>query len=357
MFGGDPGNVTIAGESGGAIDVLSLLTSPLAQGLFHRAVVESGLTLSYSKADAEGRSATLLNNLLIADGQATNMDEAAKVAVNMTGPEIDSYLRSKSSFELMKRIPTIVGGMANWPSILSDGYVLPENGYGVFESGTWANKVPLLIGVNKDEMKLFRFLLKDPRPGTGEYEQLSRYQSLLWRVSGLDNVVVPMTSISGMPSVFAYRFDWGTPDENGFSVLPKDLGSVLGANHYAEIPFFMNKDRNQLSVITGNTYSKANQPGRQKLKNLCVSYIMNFARTGNPNAEGLPNWNPWNPAPGADKYLILDAGFNDLRISRGTDILSVTTVVNQMKSELTEAELAEIMKWLAGPLPFGLNIM
>lgn len=355
-FGGDPGNVTISGESGGAMDVLSLLTSPLAKGLFHRAVVESGLTMIHSKVDAEGQAIKLLANLLLSDGKATNAGEAEQFAAKMTGREIDTYLRSKSPVELMKRIPTIVGGMADWYTLYTDGVVLPVEGYGVFSSGTWANKVPLLIGVNKDEMKLFRFLLKEPAPGTRNYELLSRYQTLLWRVSGLDRVAVSMTSNPGMPPVYAYRFDWGSPDESGVSVLPKNRGAILGAHHYAEIPFFLGMGLNQLSIITGRTFSKDNRPGREKLTGLCMSYLANFARTGNPNGETLPRWEPWNPAARADKYIILDADKNDLRISRSSDILSLNTVIDLIKAELKEPELSEILKTLTGPPPFGLNL-
>lgn len=354
-FGGDPGNVTIAGESGGAMDVLSLLTSPLAGGLFHRAVVESGLSMIRSTAVAEGQAAALLSRLLIADGKAANANEAGQAAAKMTGPEIDGYLRSKSPVELMKNIPTIVGGMAEWYSLYTDGTVLPADGYGVFAAGTWANRVPLIIGVNKDEMKLFRFLLKDPAPGTREYQLLSRYQSLLWRVSGLDLVAAAITSHPDAPPVFAYRFDWGSQDDSGASVLPRKMGAILGASHYAEVPFFLGGRGNQLSILTGKTYSRANQSGRAKLSNLCMSYLANFARTGNPNGESLPPWEPWNPEPGAAKYIILDADYRDLRISGSSDTVSVDAVVDLINSELKEPEKSKIMNMLKGPMPFGLG--
>jgi hypothetical protein len=118
-------------------------------------------------------------------------------------------------------------------------------------------------------MKLFRFLLKEPAPGTRNYELLSRYQTLLWRVSGLDRVAVSMTS----------------------------------------------------------------NPGGAPLR-----------------------WEPWNPAARADKYIILDADKNDLRISRSSDILSLNTVIDLIKAELKEPELSEILKTLTGPPPFGLNL-
>jgi para-nitrobenzyl esterase len=352
-FGGDPSNVTISGESGGAMDVLSLLISPKASGLFQRAVVESGLALIRTTAEAESQSAGLLANLLVADGKASDAVQAGQMAAKMTGPETDAYLRSKSPVELMKKIPTMVGGMANWPTVYSDGIVLPEDGYKVFASGAWANKVPLLIGVNKDEMKLFRFLLKNPAPGSGMYELLSRYQSLMWRARGLDDVAVAMASSPAMPPVYAYRFDWGSPDANGISVLPKKMGSIMGAHHYAEIPFFLGMGFNQLSILTGRTFSRENLPGRKKLTALCMSYLANFARTGNPNGADLPRWTPWDPLPGAVKLIVLDAGLTDLRLSSLQDIVTENSVIELVKTELKEPELSEVLGKLNGSSMFG----
>ncbi len=354
-FGGDPGNVTIAGESGGAFDVLSLMTSPLASGLFHRAVCESGINMIYSTKQAEEQTLALVKNLLIADRKASDEPAAELVYKGMNAYEIDTYLRSKSPAEIMKRIPVIFGVMAQWRSIYTDGTVLPAKGYQVFSDGTWANKVPLVIGVNKNEATLFNLLLRKDAPGTRDFELMSRYQSLLWRVCGLDTIARAMASNPGSPPVYAYRFEWGSPDNSGFSVLPDELGSKIGASHYAEIPFFLGMRKNQLSLLTGKTFTAKNLPGREKLTRLSLSYLKNFAARGNPNGTGLPLWNPWNPAIGADKYIVLDAGLNDLKISSGSDSLSVKMVIDLIKTELREPEQTNILKKLSSPLPFGLG--
>jgi len=351
-FGGDPGNITIAGESGGAMDVLSLITSPLARGLFHKAVVESGLAITRTKEESETQSARLLSGLLISDGIAPDTAGAQRYITGMSPTDIDRYFRSKSPAELMKNVPTMVGGMADWPAILADGYVLPEEGYGVFTSGNQASRVPLLIGVNKDEMKLFRFLLKDPAPGSPEYELLSEYQSLLWRAGGLDTIAVAITSHPSSPPVYAYRFDWGSPDSAGVSVLPGRMGKVIGASHYAEIPFFLGMQLNQLSLLTGRTYTRANKPGREKLTELCMAYLANFSRTGNPNGMNLPEWKPWNPLPGEHKVIVLDAGLNDLKISSEAGIVSRNSVIQQVQTRLKEPEQSWVQRNLEGKSMF-----
>ena len=84
-----------------------------------------------------------------------------------------------------------------------------------------------------------------------------------------------------------------------------------------------------------------------------MSYLANFARSGNPNGELLPAWTPWNPATGSDKYLILDASFKDLRISRGSDIVTLQSVKDLINRELSEPERTEFLKVLSASRLFG----
>jgi para-nitrobenzyl esterase len=167
-FGGDPNNVTIAGESGGAFNVLSLLVSPSAKGLFHRAIVESGLSLIGSTEEATAQSERLLVALLMKDRKARNEEEAVQLISKMKEDEINEYLRSKSAFTITKNIPARDFGMAEWRTIFTDGTVIPEEGYDVFSSGEWANKVPVIIGCTKDEMKLFGYFRNNPPLNTRE---------------------------------------------------------------------------------------------------------------------------------------------------------------------------------------------
>ncbi|MFX1455707.1 MAG: carboxylesterase/lipase family protein [Promethearchaeota archaeon] len=353
-FGGDPKNVTIAGESGGAFNVLSLLISPLAKGLFHHAIAESGLSLISSTNMAESQSTDLLIDLLIKDHKAKNQVEARKVIDKLSGKEVNEFLRSKSAFKISKYIPRMDFGMAEWRTVFTDGVVIPKEGYKIFSSGNWANKVPLIIGCTKDELKLFGNFRKDPPKNTREYDLVWGYRSLLWRVSGLDSLVSKMFSKTSIP-IYAYRFDWGSPDKDDLSVLPKEMGRNLGAHHAAEIPFFLGMGNSSIFMLIGKTHTKRNRHGREKLTDLCMKYLANFTRTGNPNEEGLPYWYPWNNTKGKDKILVLDADIDDLRISYLDDILTVKTVIDLINFELKEPELGIILSYLNETLPFGVK--
>ncbi len=346
-FGGNPNNVTIAGESGGAFNVLSLLVSPSAKGLFHRAIVESGMMSVCSIEEAIAQSERLLVALLISERKVANKEEAEKYISEMQEDEINAYLRSKSAFKITKNIPTMVLGMAQWRSIIADGAVIPAEGYSVFSSGEWVNMVPVIIGCTKDEMKLFDSFMEDFPLNSRIWD----YQSMLWRANGVNKPAAEMTSKSNVP-VYAYRFDWGSPDEKGVSVLPKNKGQELGAFHGAELPFFLGTSGSDFAFLIGKTHTKDNQIGREKLKDLCMSYLANFARAGNPNNIDLPNWPAWDNTEGKDKVLILDADFKELRLSYSSEKITVQDVLDLVNSELEEPEREQVLTMLKNFIAF-----
>lgn len=344
-FGGDPNNVTIAGESGGAFNVLSLLVSPAAKGLFHRAIVESGLPAIGSTEEAKAQSDRLLASLLIQDRKAGSETEAKHLIYKMGEDEVNDYLRSKSAFTIIRNVPTWDFGMAQWRSVFNDGIVIPEEGNEVFASGKWANMVPVIIGCTKDEMKLFGHFRQDPPLDSPEYDLVWDYHSLLWRASGVDGIVRKMTSRSNLP-IYVYRFDWGSLDNDGLSVLPGTKGRDLGAHHASEIPFFLGMGESDIALLVGKTHTTRNRPGREKLTALCMSYLANFAHTGNPNGDGLPRWPVWNNSDGQEKILILDAGFEELRVSYISEAITVQNIIDLVNSEIESSQRERVLNML-----------
>ncbi len=323
-FGGDPGNVTIFGESAGGMNVYSLLVSPKAKGLFHRAIAQSGFPSSTPLPaarnlvdDAEpgipGSSNEVLVHLLVADGLSKDRTEAKARLAGMSAEETARYLHQKTPQELLSMFKGSTFGMYRSPDILRDGTVLPlEPFLQVMGDPARYNAVPAILGTNRDEAKLFmaanpRFVGKwlglIPRiRDVEEYNRSATYMSDTWKVLGADLPATRMRSAQG-PNVFVYRFEW---DELP-SRWPVDLGVLMGAAHAFELPFvFHDLDTKLFGIAT-----EENRPGREALSKAMSSYWAEFARTGSPGrgrAGELPEWKPWeDSSPSVDRLMIFDS--------------------------------------------------
>jgi para-nitrobenzyl esterase len=323
-FGGDSGNVTIFGESAGGMNVYSLLVSPKARGLFHRAIAQSGFPSSTPLTaarnlvdDAEpgitGSSNEVLVHLLVADGLAKDRAEAKARLAGMSAEETARYLHAKAPHELLSMFKGSTFGMYRSPDILRDGTVLPAEPFlQVMVDPARYNAVPAILGTNRDEAKLFmaanpRFVGK--RLGlipyvrdVAEYNRAATYMSDTWKVLGADLPATRMRAAQG-PSVYVYRFEW---DELP-SRWPVDLGVLMGAAHAFEIPFVFHDLDTQLFGIG----SKENRPGREVVAHAMSSYWAEFARTGSPGrgrAGDLPEWKPYEDSNlSADRLMIFDS--------------------------------------------------
>ncbi len=326
-FGGDPGNVTIFGESAGAQNVYSLLLSPQARGLFQRAIVESGGLAFYGAEESENLadaavpghaqgSGEIVLRLLEKQGRATDRASAQAALAGGTAAETAAWLRSLDATEILRAYdPTKSSGMIDMPRVIAEGSVVPTGKpLDRLRAGEWA-RVPVLVGTNRDENKLFLFA--DPNRITKRLWLLPRFvdensylatadaMSRQWKATGADAPARAMqasTAATAGPSVFVYRFDW---DEEP-TVLGADLSKMLGASHGFEIPFvFGHFDLGRAGNVV---FDGRNEPGREALGRALRSYWAQFARTGDPGRGGrgdLPAWTPWQPE-GPSKTLVLD---------------------------------------------------
>ncbi len=355
-FGGDPDNVILSGESAGGANILSLLISPPAEGLFHKAIVQSGVRGTSTVAEGEAAANTAILRMLVSDGQAADETEAEAVLDGMSGDDLADYLRSKTSAEIVAAYAGDTKGMFSLPTMFTDGTVVPETGFDTLETGTYPNKVPVILGSTKEETKLF--LSRDPGlVGDDELFQIvTAYSSDFWKANGVDEVALALSSHADQPAVYVYRFDWGTVDEDGLSVLPDLWATKLGACHSMDIPFFLANDTGPLSILSKfyqeGAYTDNNRLSRETLTDAVAAYEEAFARTGDPNGAGaeLPLWTPWSNNLEVSKCILLDADIDgNLRIQMATiGPLTIQVVEEAMAQNVPEPMYTRAQPYLLG---------
>jgi para-nitrobenzyl esterase len=317
-FGGDPGNVTIFGESAGGTNVYSLLLAPQARGLFHRAIAQSPGLANGDPGKAERptdaadpgapqSSTEILLKLLEADGTADDRATAKARLAAMSDEDVAGYLRGKGTVEVLGAYTPDPSGMIRMPLAFTDGTVIPSDPLAKLGRPEGHAPVPVMVGTNRDENKVFmfgqpeligrRFWLLPRFVDENMYEASASYLSRMWKATGADEPAAALAA-SGRSPVYVYRFDW---DEEP-TLLGADLSKMLGAAHGFEIPFvFGHFDLGRQGNVV---WTEENLPGREELSARMMAYWAQFARTGKPGRGGsdLPEWVPWS----GDDTMLLD---------------------------------------------------
>ncbi len=324
-FGGDKNNVTIFGESAGGHNVFALLSSPLAEGLFHKAISQSGATNTFDLEEAsrffDNKDSSLLTSskevvsrLLVASGSSNDLFEANIAQESMNEFKLFEQMQEIGLNEIFKVYKNIENskqsGKKMIPRVLSDGHVLPKRGM-QFSRKSFYNDVPVIFGTNRDETKLFAAMESDYSTSLFNrlviirnqemYDLTAEYASNNWKISAVDNPARDMIT-SGKKNVYAYRFDW---DEQG-KLLWMDFSKIFGAAHAMEIPFITGTMK--LLGIEQFMFNEENLPDAIRLSIAMQSYWAEFAYTGNPGRgrdNNLPKWNSWSTS--GDKFLIFDS--------------------------------------------------
>jgi para-nitrobenzyl esterase len=222
-------------------------------------------------------------------------------------------LRDRPAAELLAAITPAGLGFYDVPVVLRDGVVLPKAPLELWFTDTARyNAVPVIIGCNRDEYKLF--MANNPEfvrllPGqvplirdAAHYERHARYMSDLWKANCVDAPASSMLA-SGHSQVWVYRFDWS--EHPNVPLLRLNL--LLGAAHVIEVAFALRDLDGEFDPLRCAT--KGNRTSRQLVSDAMAGYWTDFARHGKPGrgAEtSRPEWPRWNNEPDADKLMLFD---------------------------------------------------
>jgi para-nitrobenzyl esterase len=293
-FGGDPGNVTIFGESAGGGSVNTLLVSPLARGLFHKAIVESG----------GGRAGGIMQPRTLAEAEAVGVALAKSAGITGEDAAALAALRKLPAEDLVRGLNLMTMGQQRdtYAGPMVDGKIVAEEPETAFRAGRQA-KVPYMIGANNRE---FGFMPLPPQAVDGmlarfgadkdkvvaayDPEKTGKMGEVGVGLASDGAMVEParllarLASAAGQPT-FEYRFSY-VP-----SSMRKD---VAGALHATEIPFVFETVRAK--------YGAATTPEDEALAAAANAYWVAFARTGDPNGDGRPKW----PAYTENSDVVMD---------------------------------------------------
>jgi para-nitrobenzyl esterase len=278
-FGGDPNNITISGFSAGGRDVMAMLTSPLFQGKFDKAIVYSGGMTIADEDMSAAQIAAAVAPLAVEDGKAA--DEATAAAWLLTSSaDVKEYLMGISAERLAPMMGSANIRMSVFPHLYNDGVVLPKEG---FATETY-NSVPVLMLTGSGEFSLFNnggYLASEAYSALDEDTKAVatafslKYGSEMYRIFNAQVSADTMAAHYSAP-IYVCQVDY---DDTAFGAFHGIFVPMLSSTH---------------SYGWAGDFSSTGYTGMAEKFN---AYLTSFLRTGDPNGDNTgTQWTPWDPA-------------------------------------------------------------
>ena len=274
QFGGDPDNVTVFGQSGGGAKVLALMTTPYAQGLFHKGIVQSGATetmgVTFTSKEASAKlTERILSNLGIT---ADNIEEIQTVSANsLMDASVQALQDTAEEFQIPASLSE--GYAMEWGPVI-DGDYMPTNPVTEDSFAAAGQDIPLLIGSNLNEWTHFMGGPQSNMTNAAVEAFAQAYPNMEPSEAPYVDTFIRLP----MLKIMSHKADQG-----GAPVFAYVL-AIGNAYHGAEIPY---------------VFANIDQSLAEQISQAWVS----FARTGTPGADTLPQWEPYNRENGATMIL------------------------------------------------------
>lgn len=387
-FGGDPKNVTIFGESAGGHNVLSLLSSPLSDGLFHKAISQSGYTTTYTTDQAIGINASgEIENALGSDQVLVQHDSSGYGSIKKLfeenpikyAVEYQRYLRSIDGKKLLETYKYIADeSVDRLPLTTRDGLLINFDGMSAgLRASKNKNSIPVIAGSNKDELSLWlsgnRYFVKSSFPLSKlipipkvEFRKKDLYKlwvkirSQGWKLRGVDEPLMELEK-AGYDSLYSYRFDWDDQRKSYFLDFPNLMGSAHGLD---------------IAFVTGNfkfgplgRYVYPKGKSRDQMQETMMNAWTSFAKTGIPNTGKDVKWEKFNSNDrifiklDSDEFLSLDKEMlsmeyilGSLKLSPVGSLLEKCMLARETLDNIGDPLLDELGRWNEGACnQFDLN--
>nr|WP_171014930.1 carboxylesterase family protein [Culicoidibacter larvae] len=342
-FGGDAKNVTLAGQSAGARDVMATLISPEFKGLYQKAILMSGGETLSTVEDGEATADTVISNLLVSSGTVADATAAENWLKSASDADVSKFLYDQPAESLVMALPSAIIRMQTFTHLFMDGTVIPKEGFDVIASGNYF-KVPVMLGSNYDEFGAFNLLDPAffPKLPTGELDQpenfdtftkSKEYGSQLYASFCVETFADRLYA-AGMTDIYAYRMQWG----HDLDVANEAIVKYIGATHGADVDFVFGYEMNPANKMFPGAplYTDENAPGRELLTTAVMNYYGNFLHNGDPKVSDTVTWSKWTPTTEQEKIMIFNASDTELKNEMSDMYWNRDEVMKELKENTTE---------------------